>query len=611
MNYIIIGTAGHIDHGKTTLIEAMSGYNGDELEIEKERGITIDLSFSNMNNGETNIAFIDVPGHEKLIKNMISGAFGFDATLFVIDVNEGIMPQTIEHLEVLNFLNIQNIVIALSKCDLSNKKTIQKREKEVQDFINSYENLKLLKIFKTSTKDKSSINSLKKYLFTLKAKEDSKDERFFRYYIDRAFSIKGFGEVATGTVLNGKIQKGKKVYSCELNKEILVKNIQIHSKESDIALKHQRAALNLNIPHGELKKGYLLTNKGYFRGFNSIDVFVKNSENNTIKHDSSILFLYGAKSIDAKIYLYSQEKIDGGYLAKITFKEKVYLMHNDRFVLLANNHIVGGGIVLDPTNDPIKKNKKIPLLKAILCQNYTKAFSLLVNNHKKGFGLISSIQRFALSHDEAIKIANKMDGVFIDKKALVVYPQSSTTYIKNIILNIYEKNPYAFLSPNSLMLRIKWASESLIKMVLDAFVETNFLEIKKNIYKRVDIGDVNIEKELENKIKNILENSNFTPPAPYNMYDDLDIDRKIGDKILKKLTSSKKVIRIAHNLFISSKNLSSIISIQKEIIKKEGYIDIALLKNKLSLSRKYAIGYLEYLDKLHEIKKDGNKRYLV
>jgi len=204
-----------------------------------------------------------------------------------------------------------------------------------------------------------------------------------------------------------------------------------------------------------------------------------------------------------------------------------------------------------------------------------------------------------------------MNGVFIDKKALVVYPQSSTTYIKNIILNIYEKNPYAFLSPSSLMLRIKWASESLIKMVLDTFVETNFLEIKKNIYKRVDIGDINIEKELENKIENILENSNFTPPAPYNMYDDLDIDRKIGDKILKKLTSSKKVIRIAHNLFISSKNLSSILSIQKEIIKKEGYIDVVLLKNKLSLSRKYTIGYLEYLDKLHEIKKDGNKRYLA
>jgi len=611
LNHIIVGTAGHIDHGKTALVESLTGYNGDELKEEKERGMTIDLSFSNLTDGKTNVAFIDVPGHEKLIKNMISGAFGFDISLFVIDVNEGVMPQTIEHLEVLNFLDINDIIIVLSKCDLVSKDTIKKRKNEIQKYLKKYKNLNLLKIFDTSIKDEKSIIRLKDFLLNLRLNKKKPIDNFFRYYIDRVFTVKGFGEVTTGTVLNGSIQKNEKVYVCETNQSITVKNIQIHGQTCVKANKHQRAALNLNIPHGKLKKGYLLSNKGYFRGFKSIDIFVKNSESNTIKHNSSVLFLYGSKSISAKLSLYSEEKINEGYLVKATFKEKIYIMHNDRFILLANNNVLAGGIVLDSTHDPIKKNKKIPLLKALLKKDYVEAFSILVNNHKRGFGLISSIQRFSLSHDEAMSITDKMNGVFTDKKALVVYPESSKVYIKDIILNIYEKNPYAFLSPNSLMLRIKWASESLIKTVLDTLVETNYLEIKKNIYKRVDIDDINIEKEVQGKIEDILESSNFTPPAPYNIYDDLDIDRKMGDNILKKLTTSKKVVRIAHNLFVSSKNLSKVLSIQKEIIQEEGYIDIVLFKNRLSLSRKYAIGYLEYLDKLDEIRKDGNKRYLI
>ena len=609
MKNIIVGTAGHIDHGKTALIEALNGYNGDELEEEKKKGITIDLSFSNLNNGKTNIAFIDVPGHEKLIKNMISGAFGFNVSLFVIDVNEGVMPQSIEHLDVLNYLNIGDIIIALTKCDLATEELIQKREREIREFIEKYENIKILKIFHTSVKDEKSIKKLKDYLFTLTIKEEREGENFFRYYVDRVFSVKGFGEVVTGTVLNGKIKKDKKVYVCELDKEIVVKNIQVHSEDTDIATKHQRAALNLNIPHGEIKKGYLFTNKGYFRGFKNIDIFIKNSKNKEIKHNQKVQFLYGAKNLTAKITIYSKE--EEGIYAKASFDEKVYLMHQDRFILLINNEVVAGGVVLDPISDPIKKSKKLPLLKKLYHKEYDKAFLEFCNNHKKGFGLISSIQRFALSHEDAVSIAKKIKDLYVDEKDLVVYPDTTNEYIKNIIKEIYIKNPYALLSPSSIKLRVKWASESFIKENLETFVKDGFLKVENNLYKRADIGDIDVKKELEKKILLILENSNFNPPAPYNLYDSLDIDRKLGDDIFKKLTKSKKIVRIAHNLFITSSNLSKILSIQKDIIKKEGYIDIKNFKNHLKLSRKYLIGYLEYLDKLDEIKKEGNRRYLI
>ena len=605
--YIIIGTAGHIDHGKTSLIEALSGYNGDELEEEKQRGITIDLSFSNMQRGDKNIAFIDVPGHKRLIKNMISGAFGFDLCLFTVAANEGIMPQTIEHLEVLNFLGVKDILFVITKCDLVDKNSITQREQEIKELLKNYPDTNLLDIKKVSVKDKQSINELKEYLFSLKRDKEQISEKFFRYYIDRVFSVKGFGEVVTGTVLNGFVKVNDKVLVSELGVEINVKNIQVHSKNVPIASKHQRAALNLNIPHGKLKKGYLLTTKGYFRGFNAIEAYIKSASGKELQHNLSVQFISGAKSIGAKVYLYDVD-INDGNLAKITFEDKMYLMHGDSFIILHNGSLMGGGIVLDPLNDPIKKSKKVPILLSLLKKDYKTAFSLLSINHKKGFGLVSSIQRFGKTHEEALQIAKTLEDIFVDEKELVLYPLSTKEILKNEIKSIYEKNPYAMLSPSSIALRAKWASYAFIKSVLDEFVKSGFLEITNNIYKRVDIGDIDFEKELSSRVLQILENEGFAPTAPYNLYDRLDIDRKLGDKTLKKLTSSKKVVRIAHNLFITTSNLAKIVALQKEIIKNEGYIDIKNFKEKLNLSRKYLIGYLEYLDKFDEIKREGNKR---
>ena len=607
LQYTIVGTAGHIDHGKTSLIEALSGYNGDELEEERQRGITIDLSFSNMQKGSKNIAFIDVPGHKKLIKNMISGAFGFDLSLFVVAANEGIMPQTIEHLEVLNFLGVKEILFVITKCDLADKNLIAQREKEIKKLLEDYANFNLLEIKKVSIKDQKSINELKEYLFSLKRDKANIIEKFFRYYIDRVFSIKGFGEVVTGTVLNGSIEANDKVLVSELSKEISVKNIQVHSQDVKIALKHQRAALNLNIPHGKLKKGYLLTTKGYFRGFNAVEVYIKSAFGKKLQHNLNVQFISGAKSIGAKIHLYDID-IDGGKLAKINFDDKMYLMHNDSFIILHNGSLLGGGVVLDPLNDPIKKLKKIPILLALLKKDYKTAFSLLSYNHKKGFGLVSSVQRFGKTHEEALEIAKTLEDIFVDEKELVLYPLSTKEILKNEIRNIYEKNPYAMLSPSSLALRMKWASHSFIESTLQEFVKSGFLEVVNNIYKRVDIGDIDFEKELSSRVLQILENEGFAPTAPYNLYDRLDIDRKLGDKTLKKLTSNKKVVRIAHNLFITSSNLSKVVALQKEIIKDEGYIDIKNFKEKLALSRKYLIGYLEYLDKFDDITREGNKR---
>jgi selenocysteine-specific elongation factor len=607
MRNIIIGTAGHVDHGKTSLIEAMTGYNGDELPEEKERGITIDLSFSNMKRGDVNVSFIDVPGHEKLVKNMISGAFGFDATLFAIDANEGIMPQTIEHLEVLNILNVKNIIVALTKVDLATPEIIEKRKREIEELFKQYENLKLLKIFETSIKDKESIEKLKDYLFNLPPREFN-ESKFFRYYIDRVFTLKGIGTVVTGTVLSGRLKLKDEVYVNEIEEMTTVKNLQVHGENVDEIHTHQRAAINLNISHKKLKKGYILSTKGYLRGFKFIDVYVKPIHNKEIYHNMDIVFISGAKKIHGKLLMFDENQKEG--YATIKLQEKAYLVYNDPFVILHNGRVVGGGKVLNPIADPIKKRKKLEILKALDKKDFEKAFSLLVKNHKRGFGLIQSYQRFNMTPYEALEIAKKLDDVYIDEENKNIFSLEAKEEIKNLVKQTYEKNNFAFLSPTSIKQKIKWASVGLIKDVMDELVNEGYLVKEGNIYKKKELKNANVLTSVEQRLLAVLENSGATPDAPYNIYEKLNIDRKVGDNAMKRLTSAKKVVRLAHNIFVATNHLVTMVQKMKDIIKKRGYIDVKVFKEEMPMSRKYIVAYLDYLDNLGDIEKIDNKRYL-
>jgi selenocysteine-specific elongation factor len=607
VRHIIVGTAGHIDHGKTALIKALSGFEGDTLEEEKRRGITINLSFSNLQNEDTNIAFIDVPGHEKLIKNMIAGAFGFDASMVVIDANEGIMPQTNEHLEILNLLRVQNIIIALTKSDLANKEIIAKKLKQIPKYLENFPNLNLKAIVAVSIYDQNSIENLKKELFSLPTIE-KRSNGLFRYYVDRNFSLPGIGSVVTGTVLDGEVSVGDKIFIAEKGVETTIKNIQVHEQDVKKAYTSQRAALNLQNPKNSLKKGLLLSKKGYIRGFNSADVWCESISNHKIKHNTRVIFYVGTKQIEAKILLYENaDEIENGF-ARVQFKDKIFLVFDEPFIISNGGRVVAGGRVLNPINDPIKKKTKLPLLKALKEKDYKNAFKILINSHKKGFGLISSNQRFGLNHDEALAVAKEIEDIFVDEKELVLYPSYTKDELIKTISKIYDKNQYALLSAKSLSLKIKWASESLIDAVLKKMCSDGILVLTDGIYKNANIKIDDMETLIQDKIYDILRKDGITPKAPYNIYDELDIDRKMGDNALKKLTTAKKVVRLAHNLFVTYENLTKLMTSLKNIIKNEGFIDIATFKKHYNISRKYLIAYLEHLDKYSDIKKDGTKR---
>ncbi|MCG3697169.1 selenocysteine-specific translation elongation factor [Aliarcobacter butzleri] len=609
MSNIIIGTAGHIDHGKTALIRALNGFEGDTTNEEKQRGITIDLSFSNLSKGQQNIAFIDVPGHEKLVKNMIAGAFGFDYVMLVVSASEGIKPQTIEHIEIINLLGLKEIIVVITKKDLVTLDELELQKESILEFLKEFDfDVKFISC--VSIYDENSIEKLKTQLFSIK-NSIKQEENFFRFYIDRIFSPKGFGTVVTGTVLGKKCELDEKVFICQTQKETKIKNIQVHNQNVLEANISNRAALNLqNIDANSLNKGDLITKKGYIRGFDGIDISFKCLKNKKLNHNQTYTLFIGAKKVDVKVLLFDCiSSLENGF-ATLKANEQLFTVFEEKVILRSGNETICGGKVLNPIIDPMRKNQKRNLLEFLEKRDFVNAYKQLLEVHKKGLGIISSTQRFALSHEKAIEFAQNMEDVFVDTKNLIIYSLSTKEDIKKFIKDIYTKNSYALLSNASINLRLKWASQAFIQTALDELENEEFLIKDGLLYKNANIKE-DFAKDLENIVLNRVKIEDVTPTAPYNIYDELDLDRKLGDDIFKTLTSKKQLIRLQHNIFIHFESLNKIIKAMREIIKEDGYIEIHNFKQRFDLSRKYLVCYLDYLDNFSDIKKLDTKRVFV
>lgn len=604
---LIIGTMGHIDHGKTSLIAAMNGFWGDSFAQEKERGITLDLSFSNLSQNQKNISFIDMPGHEKLVKNMIAGAFGIDYAMLLIAANEGIMPQTIEHLRIAYLLGIDDFIVVLSKSDLVSLEKIEQLQNEIQELFGKFSSLRF-QILSCSIYDKQSIETLKTKLLKL-PKKSHRDLGFFRYYIDRVFVIKGAGCVVSGTLMDGDLSVDEKIWCAQLGRMLGIKNLQVHGQTQSIAPNGARVAINLSgVSHQELKRGDLLTKKGYLRGFDSVEVEICAFE--SIEHNSKIQLFLGALRCVARILFLDKDK----KFATLKTSIPIFGIFNEKFILRDDRQTLGGGRILSPIIDPMKKSQKLKYLELLSKGDLRGAFAILLLAHKKGFGLISAIQRFSISQPQALEIASTIPECFVCAKELIVYPKIAREMVKGIIFKIFSKNPNALLSAALLSQKQSWVAEELAKSVLDEMLEKNELNKIDSFYvspKNV-LGLSSNTEEIANyfykTIYETLRSQEFQPIAPYNLYDELDIDRQTGDSVFKRLTHEKKILRLNHKLFICSDVLARLLELMRGIIKKEGYLDLSNFKAHLNLSRKYLIAYLDYLDSFKDIVNTDGKR---
>ena len=355
MKNVILGTAGHIDHGKTTLIKALTGRETDNLKEEKQRGISINLGFTYFDlPSKKRVGIVDVPGHEKFIKNMLAGACGIDIVLLVVAADEGVMPQTVEHLDILNYLGVKKGIIVLTKCDLVDEDFISLVKDEVKEKTKGLfiENAPIVEVDSVSGRGLEEL--VKKIDEISEDIEEKKIDAPARMSIDRVFSLKGFGTIVTGTLIEGKISIDDEMTIYPSEKKVKVRNLQVHGCDVKTAYAGQRTAINLsNIKVSEIQRGDVIAETGSVEESMMIDVNISLVEHckKSLKHWDRIRVFHGTKQILCRIVPLNEDEIpygESGY-AQLRLEEKIVAKKVDRFIIRSYSPMdtIGGGIIID------------------------------------------------------------------------------------------------------------------------------------------------------------------------------------------------------------------------------------------------------------------------
>ncbi len=498
MKNIVIGTAGHIDHGKTTLIKALTGRETDTLAEEKKRGISINLGFTyfDLPNGKR-AGIVDVPGHEKFIKNMLAGASSVDIVLLVIAADEGVMPQTIEHLDILSYLNVKNGVIVLTKCDTVDEEFIELVKEDIQSKIEGtfIENAEIIEIDSVSRRG---IDTLIEKIDVMSENIEGKDEHSpSRLNIDRVFSVKGFGTVVTGTLLEGKISVDDDLVVYPNDLKTKIRSIQVHGESVDTAYAGQRTAINIsNIKVDELKRGDVLALQNSLDESMMVDVKVSlvNHLNKELKHWDRLRLYHGTREILCRAVPIDKDIVKPGESAyvQLRLEESIVAKKGDPFVLRSYSPLetIGGGVIIDISN---KKHKRFD-------KNVIETFKI------KEKGELKDIIREYL---------NKNSSIYPTIKEILVYTGANENIVRLELDKLIEEN--IVIKINSMYIHINQYNELKEKAIdnLTKYHKKNRLrkgmmkeEFKSRVeskFKNKDI-DILIEKLFEEKIIKVENN---------------------------------------------------------------------------------------------------------
>lgn len=585
MKNIIIGTAGHIDHGKTTLIKNLTGKDTDTLPEEKKRGITIDIGFSYLEISENKkIGIIDVPGHEKFIKNMIAGISGINYIILTVACDDGVMPQTEEHFNIAELLGIKYGVIVLTKCDLVNEEQKSLVKKEIKNLVkNSF--LENAEILETSAKDKNSYEKLKNFLIKdieKCEKEDKKsEEKDFRMYVDRAFSVKGFGTVITGTVLQGEISVGNSLYTYPLNSKVRIKSIENHGIRLEKIEEGNRCALNISdIEKENIKRGSIVSSAPDFKSSDIIDVMFEPLSNVSVKNNQKIKVYFGTREILGKIKIFTENsqfiKINDKKIkhpAQIYLEEKAALIYKEKGIIRdsVSGKILGGVKVLNLSSEKIKQSNILYAEK-------------LINIYKE---------------DETFE--NKKDSAYL-KNILENFHKFS--HLERGILRAELKNKY-----------FKDFSHKDFKKFIDENIIKNEIKSEK-IYEReyISLKDYKIkltkdEKELKEKVFKIYKESRFIPKKQ-SIIEGEFLNTENFRNIHNYLYEEGMIIFLENDFYILKGFLKEAEKLIKEYLKENEKITLSEARTLLNIDRLSAVMILEKLDKLKITERNKDYRIL-
>lgn len=629
MKNIIIGTAGHIDHGKTTLIRALTGRNTDRWEEEQRRGITIDLGFTyfDLPTGDR-AGIIDVPGHEKFINNMVAGVVGMDLVLLVIASDEGIMPQTREHMDILSLLGIEKSIIVLNKCDLVDEEWLELVEEEVREEL-AGTFLEHAPVVKVSAATGEGIAELVDEIVQLTSDDvTAKDTSTIpRLPVDRAFSLSGFGTVITGTLVSGTISKEDALEMYPIGKECKIRSIQVHGEDKKECYAGQRVAINLsNVKKHEIKRGCVLAPPNSMRNTDLLDVklSVLDSSMRVLTNHSRLHFFTGTSEILCRAVLLDKEEIgpgESGYV-QLRLEEEIAVRRGDKFVVrfYSPMETIGGGVVLEP-NPGIKKRfqpQVIEELKRKESGSSADVIELHVREHADTLITLSELAKLtALSMEEVQKDVEelreqKLVDTFAMRKDTYVWhadsKRAAVHTLKNALRTFEEKYPYRYgmkkaevqmtyfkkVKPNVFDKIVELLEEEGEIKRTEEFLGTPEFEICKDaVYERVS-----------RKILATLKNAKYD----FVRYSEIEFQGKDGavsDDILNILLEEKEVVKVTDDMYTLTAYMEEAKTVIQTKLKEEGLITIAQVRDIFGTSRKSAKPILEYMDSIKVTKKTG------
>ena len=633
MKSIIIGTAGHIDHGKTALVKALTGIDADRLEEEKRRGITIDLGFAHMDllspSGEPlHLGFVDVPGHERFVRNMLAGVGGIDLVLLVIAADESIKPQTREHFDILRLLGVQRGITVLTKSDAVDAETLDVVRLEVEEFLRgTFLESPDSPIVAVSSLTGAGLDDLKRAMTSSAADVQPRDSSALaRLPVDRVFTMKGFGTVVTGTLISGTIRREDEMEVFPTGRTVRVRGVQVHGHSADAAIAGQRTALNLvGASTEDLSRGMTLAPVATFATTRRADVRLSllSSAPRPLKSRTRVHFHSSTMETVAEIALHAVKQLAPGAesFARLKLPHAALLLPGDRFIIRQFSPVItiGGGIVLDPAPIPrmprledflAHRGRRLPRKR--YCELASKgAVTPALRHHvllRKPAGtrvVLETQLAQALKAGAVLRVGD----LFVDAPAMARLEQ----VIVSSVEGFQKKNPLVGgIARESLREQVK-ASSEIFNAALDLLSRAKKIEVAGDQVRLPGQGVVMKDEEAESKkkIEEAFAVAGLKVPALHEVLAGLKVDKTRAQKIVTLLMKDKVLIKVSDELVFHRSALEQLRRLVAAQKMKSPKMDVATFKELTGVSRKYAIPLLEYLDRERVTKRIGDARVIL
>jgi selenocysteine-specific elongation factor len=633
MKHLILGTAGHIDHGKTSLVKALTGIDTDRLKEEKARGITIELGFAHLELPDgLCFGIVDVPGHEKFVRTMVAGVGGMDLVMLVIAADEGIMPQTREHLDILRLLGVKSGVVALTKRDMVEKEWLELVTEEVRDFVaGSF--LEDSQIVALSSRTGEGLDDLKGALAGLAEQaEQKRREGPFRLPVDRVFTMPGFGTVVTGTLLSGEISVGDELEILPSGLEGRVRGIQAHGVKGDKGQAGQRLAVNLQgIDLDQVGRGDVVVPRGIFRATRAVDVRLDylTSAPRELKHRATVRLHSATYEVSAQVILLDRDTLKPGEraYAQLRLKDPALLLSGDSYILRAFSPqvTVGGGVTLDPF--PPRRRRRndeaLLLLEAFGTADPQLTILLIISQSLlSGIAFEDILLRsgFPRKQAEAALTALLTTGEIIQmtREPRLFLAKASVQALKQGVMN----DITAYLAANPLKGGIgkeelktrlpKRSDQRFFTPLLTALERDGLIVPDRDIVRLAGqlVCSTPAVDGLGNKIAVFITDGGVEPPTMKEIIERFGCDEKTARDNLALLTRSGEVVRISADLFYSVDALNGLRETLILLLGEKREIIPSDYRERTNLSRKFLIPLLEHFDSEKVTIRVGEKRVL-